>query len=158
MRNASIVIFDIDGTLADCSHRAHHLQEEPKNWEAFFAGCVNDDPIRPVVDLAKNFFDFKQVVFITGRSAEHRPQTVAWLSAQLGRPSYMIEARLYMRSSGDRRQDSEVKLELLEQMLEDLCLPASSVWGIFEDRLSCCEMWVKEGFFVFDVSQGRGDF
>lgn len=34
------IIFDIDGTLADCSHRLHWIQSKPKNWNAFFAGMA----------------------------------------------------------------------------------------------------------------------
>ena len=30
-------IFDIDGTLADASHRLHHIQNGNKDWDAFFA-------------------------------------------------------------------------------------------------------------------------
>ena len=29
------VICDIDGTVADCSHRLHWIQSKPKNWKAF---------------------------------------------------------------------------------------------------------------------------
>jgi len=28
-----IVIFDIDGTLADLSKRRHHIEKRPKNWK-----------------------------------------------------------------------------------------------------------------------------
>jgi hypothetical protein len=30
-----IYIFDIDGTLADISHRLHFIQQESKDWKAF---------------------------------------------------------------------------------------------------------------------------
>jgi hypothetical protein len=32
------ILVDIDGTLADCTHRLHHIQKQPKDWDAFFAG------------------------------------------------------------------------------------------------------------------------
>lgn len=51
-----IVIFDIDGTLANAEHRVHHLQKEPKDWDAFFAGCTQDTPIEPVMELVRLFF------------------------------------------------------------------------------------------------------
>jgi len=34
-----IYIFDIDGTLADVSHRLHYITGETKDWDAFFAAC-----------------------------------------------------------------------------------------------------------------------
>jgi hypothetical protein len=35
-----IVIFDIDGTLADVSERIHRVKKKPKNWPAFFQGMA----------------------------------------------------------------------------------------------------------------------
>jgi FMN phosphatase YigB (HAD superfamily) len=32
-----IYIFDIDGTLADISHRLHFIQQEPKDWRGFYS-------------------------------------------------------------------------------------------------------------------------
>jgi len=46
-----IVIFDIDGTLADVSERIHHLNRKPKNWDAFFQGMAQDKAIRSMVRL-----------------------------------------------------------------------------------------------------------
>ena len=46
-----IVIFYIDGTLADVSERIHHLQKKPKNWKAFFRGMAQDRAIRSLVRL-----------------------------------------------------------------------------------------------------------
>src|SRR5688500_361977 len=46
-----IVIFDIDGTLADISERIHHVKNKPKNWKAFFAGMAQDKTINSMVEL-----------------------------------------------------------------------------------------------------------
>ncbi len=40
------VIFDIDGTLSDPTHRLHHVKGGAKNWPAFFdemaaMGCMS---------------------------------------------------------------------------------------------------------------------
>ena len=40
-----IVIFDIDGTLADVSERSQHSKKKPKNWDAFFQGMAQDKAI-----------------------------------------------------------------------------------------------------------------
>lgn len=47
-------VFDVDGVLADVTHRLHHLRARPQRWERFFTaadcsprapgGCV---PRRP---------------------------------------------------------------------------------------------------------------
>lgn len=41
------IVFDIDGTLANASHRMPYITNpnEPKNWDAFFDGVVDDEPI-----------------------------------------------------------------------------------------------------------------
>jgi phosphoglycolate phosphatase-like HAD superfamily hydrolase len=46
-----IVIFDIDGTLADMSERIHHVRKKPKNWNAFFQGMAHDKAIHSMVRL-----------------------------------------------------------------------------------------------------------
>lgn len=46
-----IVIFDIDGTLADISARQHHIARTPKNWDAFFKRMQEDKLIQPIADL-----------------------------------------------------------------------------------------------------------
>jgi len=38
------VIFDIDGTLSDNSHRQHFLEQKHKDWEGFFKECEKDKP------------------------------------------------------------------------------------------------------------------
>ena len=38
------VIFDIDGTLADCSHRLHHVTGDKRDWNKFFAEMSEDPP------------------------------------------------------------------------------------------------------------------
>ena len=44
-----IVIFDIDGTMADISERIHHVKKKPKNWNAFFQGMAQDKAIHAMV-------------------------------------------------------------------------------------------------------------
>jgi phosphoglycolate phosphatase-like HAD superfamily hydrolase len=46
-----IVIFDIDGTLADVSERIHHVRKKPKNWNAFSQGMAQDKAIHSMVRL-----------------------------------------------------------------------------------------------------------
>lgn len=48
-----VVVFDIDGTLMDESHRSH-LREE-KKWEEYFSACDLDTPIQNIIDLANDY-------------------------------------------------------------------------------------------------------
>lgn len=45
-------LFDIDGTIADISHRIHHIKGETKDWRSFFAACDGDLPILHIIELA----------------------------------------------------------------------------------------------------------
>lgn len=92
----SCYIFDIDGTLADCSHRLHHIQKQPKDWDAFFAACMDDQPIAHMVALAKSLP--LPIVCVSGRSDVVRVETDFWLRVRAG----LNPAALYMRRAGDR--------------------------------------------------------
>jgi FMN phosphatase YigB (HAD superfamily) len=39
------IIFDIDGTLMDISHRKHFVDGDKKDWQAFKNATIKDTPI-----------------------------------------------------------------------------------------------------------------
>src|SRR6266436_8545187 len=108
-----IYIFDIDGTLADISHRLHFIQEKPADWRAFFAACPEDKPIAEVIEVAKALQPIHPIKLITGRSDEVEQETAQWINDQ-----GIYFSDLLMRKSGDHREDSIVKAELLDSLLE----------------------------------------
>ena len=44
-----LVIFDLDGTLANADHRQYLIDRTPKDWDAYFALSVADAPNWPVI-------------------------------------------------------------------------------------------------------------
>lgn len=139
-------IFDIDGTLADCTHRLCHIQKTPKDWDAFFAACDDDRAIIHMVELAKTLFDAdKYIVLVSGRSDQCRKDTKSWL-AKHGLPSFP----LYMRKAGDHRPDDIVKGELLDQILADGYMPIMA----FDDRSRVVKMWRERGIPCAQVADG----
>lgn len=49
------IICDVDGTVADCRHRLHHvLPGSKRDWGAFFSKMADDAPIYPVIDLIRS--------------------------------------------------------------------------------------------------------
>ena len=46
-------IVDLDGTLANCDHRLHHIDGAKKNWDLFFQECSDDTVIQPMLNLIK---------------------------------------------------------------------------------------------------------
>lgn len=154
-----LYIFDIDGTLADDSHRSDFLIGSPKNWDAYFNRLEHDYPIENVrlIFNALNCHEFNgytKLVFLTGRSAKYRKQTLAWLKKHID-PKIQDED-LYMRPENDFRDDTLIKYETYGQIRSDY--PEHMFLGVFEDRERVVKMWQAKGVFVFDVSQGRGNF
>lgn len=142
-------LFDIDGTLADCSHRLHHIQAKPKDWRAFFAGCQDDKPLAHIIELAKKLWATTPVVFVSGRSDECRDETAKWLERH-GLGILMQPASLYMRSEGDYRADDVVKGELLDRILADGWQPIMA----FDDRDRVVKMWRERGIPCAQVAEG----
>ena len=100
-------IFDIDGTLMDCSHRLHHIQKDPKDWRAFFAACAQDKPISHMVRLAINLFDADQhIVYVSGRSDECMDETCLSL-AWAGLPDAPL---IHAPRPGDHRDDDVLEI------------------------------------------------
>lgn len=139
-------IFDIDGTIADCSHRIHHIMGVPKNWDTFFAGCADDAPIKHIIELARHLSRAgMDIVYVSGRSDQCRTETTDWLNAH-----HLPAGPLYMRKQGDHRDDDIIKLELLEQVRTDGFDPIMA----FEDRARVVKMWRTIGIPCAQVAPG----
>ena len=144
-------IFDIDGTLADCTHRLHYIvrepgDERPKDWHGFHSLTALDEPIAPIVAVCKAMIEAGHyVVFVTGRSEDCRADTERWLADHV-----IGEQRLYMRPSGDHRDDVIVKMELLAELRQDGYKPIMA----FEDRARVVAMWRAAGIPCAQVSEG----
>jgi hypothetical protein len=143
---ADCYLFDIDGTIADCSHRLRYISDTPKDWRSFFAACRNDAPIPHIIDLALKLRATTAIVFVSGRSDECRVATEEWL---LGNGLGYV-GNLYMRKAGDHRDDDKVKAELLEQILADGFQPIMA----FDDRDRVVKMWRDRGIPCAQVAAG----
>lgn len=140
-------IFDIDGTLADLTHRRHHVENKPKNWPAFHAGCVDDTPIGHICDLARRLHSTgTDLILVTGRNEAYRMQTVKWLHEVAQLPPVVV----YMRADGDFRDDSIIKVELLEKAKRDGYVPIMA----FDDRDRVVKMWREQGIPCAQVAPG----
>lgn len=141
-------IFDIDGTIADCSHRIPHIQQEPKDWDSFYGACHLDTPIRHIIRLAKDLGQTvgTEIVYVSGRSDQCRNETAEWLDRH-GLPA----GPLYMRKRGDHRDDDVIKLELLAQLRADGFEPILA----FDDRNRVVAAWRSAGIPCAQVAEGN---
>jgi predicted secreted acid phosphatase len=139
-----IVIFDIDGTLADVSERVHHLRKRPKDWDAFFEGMAQDKAIRSMVRLCEILHAAGvHIVLCSGRNEAHRAQTVRWLAAEGVRYH-----ELRLRRDGDLRSDVVAKREMLKG------IDKGRVLFVVEDRARVVEMWRSEGLVCLQCAPG----
>ena len=145
---SKIIVFDIDGTIADCTHRLHHVKKDNPDWKAFFEDCVNDTPIENMCDMSIVLSECYDIIFCTGRSEECREQTEKWLNKHVNTNTVL------MRKEGDHRPDTVVKKELLEEFLKKQNLTKDHVVTIYEDRQSVVDMWRDNGYHVCQVAKG----
>ena len=103
------VVFDLDRTLSDPTHREDLLEREPKDWAAFTAASKDDAPINEVLAVLRSLYDGDhQIEIWTGREVSAHSATVHWLS------NYGVSYdKLRMRPEGDYRPASELKGEWL---------------------------------------------
>lgn len=143
---SKIVVFDIDGTLANIEHRRSFVATKPKNWKAFNAGIVNDTPHHDIVRLAVDLHSiFYKIILCSGRGEEQREVT----------ENQMVEFRvpfrkLYMRPAKDHRPDDIIKVELLAQIRTEFGEPF--LW--FDDRTRVVNAIREQGVRVLQVAPG----
>jgi hypothetical protein len=145
-----IYIFDLDGTLADCTHRLPLLDSNDKDkWENFYAACNKDVPIISVITTLLKLNISSEIWIWTGRSEEVRLQTIQWLLKYL----WIIDELpvLRMRSVGDHRPDDVLKQEWLDSVPADM---RGRIVGVFEDRQRVVDMWRRNGVQCFQVAPG----
>lgn len=149
----AVIISDLDGTIADCSHRLKYAKGDTKDWNKFFAGIPEDTPRKEVMeDIAKMAISnqqengkFPKIILVSARPEDYRESTVAWLEQNF---PYKYEA-LIMRETNDKRDDTEVKSDIYKKYLSKL-----NVLAVFDDRPKVIRMLKENGLNVVDVGPG----
>jgi hypothetical protein len=132
--------------VADCEHRRHHLESDPKDWKSFFEEMGKDLPRLDVYDDALDLAiaEGGELIFVSARPEDYREQTEEWL-----RYYGMDHFHMIMRPSGDKRPDTEVKEGIYEKYLKHY-----EIIRVFDDRPSVIRMWESKGLEVMDVGDG----
>lgn len=141
-----VIVFDIDGTLANIEHRRAFVASKPKNWNAFTAGIPNDTAYEEIVFLAKTFYDQgNKIILCSGRGEESRDVTITQMT------NFGVKFhKLFMRQHKDNRKDSIVKVELLQEIREQFGEPF--LW--FDDRKQVVDAIREQGIRVLQVAPG----
>lgn len=118
MKKINLYIFDIDGVVADISHRLHYMRE--KNYEKFYSDeeLAKDEEIAAGINLVNRLFesDNSFVVFMTGRPASTEVATWKWMAEHKVKHSQMG----FFRADGDYRPSPIVKTEGVKQAIAEV--------------------------------------
>jgi hypothetical protein len=85
------------------------------------------------------------MIFVSGRKDDCRDVTEAWLKANGFEYDW-----LYMRKTGDDRNDAVVKLDIFNEHIRN----GYDVLGVFDDRNRVVNMWRRLGLKCFQVAEG----
>lgn len=116
MNKINLYIFDIDGVVADISHRLHYMHE--KNYEKFYSDeeIAKDGKIRAGINIVKKLYKSEDslVMYMTGRPDSTDVATWDWLSEHEALFTHVI----FYRDNGDYRPSPVVKTELMQEALD----------------------------------------
>ena len=144
------VVVDIDGTISKVGDRLKYLKIDPPDWDKFYDDCFEDEPIKEIIHLVNKLGSIFHIIFCTGRRESVREKTFGWLRHNcLYIPN--SEKYLLMRPNGDKRHDTEVKPELLENAGIEL----NEIQMVLEDRNSMVKKWRELGLICLQVADGN---
>ena len=144
------IVFDIDGVLADCSHRLHYIQGDNKDYEKFYS---DEEVLKdiPIPNLNTILFEIRDanymgsntdIKFITARNIKCITATTEWLERCFG---IMIEeGDILMRPANDYRPAHEVKKDLIEKHIG-----FENILFAFDDDDQVNEMYKKHGVMCY---------
>ena len=156
MSKQNCIIVDIDGTVSDLSHSLHMIKVKPRGEEApidydlFNAACVDDEPIKPIINLVKSYLKANrgtELFFCTGRSMKCSEQTIWWLKKYF--PSF--NWHLLMRDEFDKRSDFLVKKDLHK---DHILTKGYCVDFVIDDRDRVVKMWRDIGLICIQPKEG----
>ena len=114
------IIFDIDDTVADTSHRSNELTKRPLTasvWKAFYDKMVDDVPIQPMIEfinavhnLSNCSHDKIKVIFVTARPEDYREVTENFLRTHLSFDDF----ELMMRENNNFESSMDLKKRLFK--------------------------------------------
>lgn len=79
LRAGPVLVFDLDGVLADALHRQHFLHLPEPDWDGFYGAVDADRVLEQGRALASRFRDELPVVVLTGRIDAVSEATRTWL-------------------------------------------------------------------------------
>ena len=140
------VIFDMDGTLADCDHRRHFVAGKKKYFDKFYAAMGRDAKNDVICGLCNMYsMNTWHIIICTGRPESYRAITEKWL-----KDKGVFYDELIMRPD-DRKYAPDYKVK--QTMLNDI-LKIRKVHAAVDDRKQVVNMWRRNGITCLQVADG----
>ena len=151
------IVFDIDGVLADCSHRLKYIQGKDKDYDKFYSDeeVMKDKPIeagKKIIDMLYNLYameDFYRptefygkIILLTGRNEVCEEATRIWVSRNILDNSSLYS--IIMRPKNDYRPAHEVKKSLIEKHIG-----FENILFVFDDDAMVNEMYKRHGVICY---------
>lgn len=143
-----VVIFDLDGTLANVEHRRPILEQDSKNWRGFFEAMGEDvmnEAILELYNMVSSSATHRSII-LTGRSEDYRKLTEQWLIW-----NGVSFDELIMRKRYDYRADHVIK----EEALDELLAAGNDISFVVDDRQSVVDMWRRRGITCLQFEQPK---
>lgn len=151
-KDQPVVIFDVDGTLADHGDRIKYLQCKPKDYDNYYSpesilACPRIDTV--VEWSQKCYYGGYYVLIVSGR-----PSNLAGDSTELWLAKNGVSYHnLFMRAGDDWRDDTVIKQDILDKLLT--WIPKEQFLFAVDDRPRIVEMWRQNGIRCYDVGHGK---
>ena len=143
LNSSNAVIFDLDGTLSDCTHRMHYLDNKPKDFDSFYGAMGNDIVVKPVASMLRNLTGVSKLV-LTARPVSYSHVTEEWLSKH----DLLSHIQgLYMRPDEQRR----VPDYLYKQSMIDAIRKEYNILLVIDDRDRVVNMWRENGIYCLQA-------
>jgi len=147
-----MVIFDLDGTLADISARRQlSTKSDGKlDWDKFFdpKNISLDKPNHAVIHMAQVLAENDHtIVILSGRSKGTELTTKSWLNKHHV-PWHIIKMRP-TDSKWNFMPDDKLKKIWLDEF------DKNGIVAVFDDRDKVVNMWRKNGLTCFQVAEGK---
>lgn len=143
------VFVDMDGTLADLTHRLHYIQQRPKDHDSFYRE-ISGDTVFPVIRRWVNeLYESGEyyIMIVTARRASCYVETATWLWEN----NIHYHGLVMPRADDDHRPDPVIKRDILEQFKS----LGREVAFVIDDRPSVIRMWRDNRVKVYPVNQER---
>jgi hypothetical protein len=146
-----LVVFDLDGTICDDTHRRHHLKKP--DFPAYNIACVDDLPkIATLAILGALVTSGRRCEIWSGRDNAQLRATANWF---VRHAPWVVaaEIEIKLRPDGDYRSSAALK----EAWLDAVIAEGGSVLMAFDDLQVAVDMWRRRGVPCFQVEANNNE-